>query len=129
MSLNIINHLMNDENLNYENFHNIQKCKNYIDYEFYRKLINNNNFPYKNFKKYSNEREKKYSYHSLPYKVTKFGNIVNPINDSCSISLIDFNENTNVIQIKKCKHIFSINSINNWFKNNNNCPNCRMCIL
>jgi hypothetical protein len=123
MSFSIINHLINDENLNYENFYYIQKCKNYIDYEFYRKLVNNNNFPYKNVKKNSIEREKKFSY------ITKFVNINNPINDSCSISLIDFNENTNVIQIKKCKHIFSINSINNWFKNNNNCPNCRMCIL
>lgn len=129
MFSNKYNYLMNENYINYENFYYIQKCKNYINYEFYRKLINNNNFPYKNLKKYSIEREKKNLSISLPYKITKFGNIENPINDSCSISLIDFNENTNVIQLKKCKHIFSRNSINNWFKNNNNCPNCRMCIL
>jgi len=49
MLLSSYNYLINDENLNYEKFYYMQKSKNYIDYEFYRKLINNNNFPYKNF--------------------------------------------------------------------------------
>ena len=129
MLLTSESYLLNDENIDYENFYYIEKCKNYIDYDFYRKLINNNTFPFKNTKKYTIEREKKISYISLPYKITKFGNINNPINDSCSISLIDFNKNTNIIQLKKCKHIFSRNSINDWIKNNKNCPNCRVSII
>ena len=129
MPFSIINHLINDENINYDNFYYIQKSNNYIDYDFYCKLINYNCFPNKSFKKINHEREKKFYQLSLPYINTKFGNIINPINNTCSISLIDFHENSNVIQIKKCKHIFSKNSIDNWFKKNKICPNCRACII
>lgn len=53
-----------------------------------------------------------------------FSNIENPINFSCSISHADFTDNSEVVQIKHCKHIFSAD-IFQWFERNCYCPLCR----
>ena len=56
---------------------------------------------------------------------TTFGSIVNPINNSCPISLERFEHNTNVSQIIHCGHIFNPSDLNVWFQTNVKCPVCR----
>lgn len=58
----------------------------------------------------------------------QFGEIQNPINTSCPITHVDFNENDYVLQINHCGHIFSENSLMEWFNRNNCCPLCRYSI-
>ena len=53
-----------------------------------------------------------------------FNEIENPLNSSCPISHVDFNDDSNVIFLKECRHIFS-NDIFRWFQNNSCCPLCR----
>ena len=54
-----------------------------------------------------------------------FENIDSPINHTCPISQIDFSNNTEVIQLQYCKHIFMPNHILQWFQRNVVCPLCR----
>jgi hypothetical protein len=54
-----------------------------------------------------------------------FGNIINPININCPISLEQFLNTSNVTIIKHCKHIFNTNNLMNWFRTNCKCPVCR----
>lgn len=56
---------------------------------------------------------------------TTFGTIVNPINNSCPISLERFERSTDVTQIIHCGHIFNPSDINIWFQTNVKCPVCR----
>ena len=55
----------------------------------------------------------------------QFCHIENPINNSCPISHTEFNNNTEVIMINYCKHIFLPDQILHWFQNNVRCPLCR----
>ena len=54
-----------------------------------------------------------------------FGNIINPLNTNCPISLEQFTNTSNVTIIKHCKHIFNTNNLMNWFRTNCKCPVCR----
>lgn len=54
-----------------------------------------------------------------------YGDIVEPINTSCPISLETFTETSEVIMIKHCKHIFNKQSLLSWFNSNCKCPVCR----
>ena len=54
-----------------------------------------------------------------------FEDIEEPLNNSCPITLLDFLDTDNVIQLKQCKHIFSSSSILRWFEGNYHCPLCR----
>lgn len=56
---------------------------------------------------------------------TTFGSIINPINDSCPISLERFENNASVSQIMHCGHIFNPADLNLWFQANVHCPVCR----
>jgi hypothetical protein len=56
---------------------------------------------------------------------TTFGTIINPINNSCPISLERFERNTDVSQIIHCGHIFNPADLNMWFQTNVKCPVCR----
>jgi hypothetical protein len=58
-------------------------------------------------------------------RVVRFGDIINPINDSCPISLNAFHENDNVTIIRQCGHVFNTTELNNWFLGNCRCPVCR----
>lgn len=51
--------------------------------------------------------------------------INNPINTSCPISHNEFTNNTEVIMINHCRHIFLPDQILHWFENNVRCPLCR----
>ena len=54
-----------------------------------------------------------------------FSNILNPIYDSCPISLIPFDMVEIVTQIRGCGHFFSREPINEWFRSHCRCPVCR----
>jgi hypothetical protein len=58
-------------------------------------------------------------------RVVRFGDIVNPLNESCPISLNRFDENDNVTIIRYCSHVFNTAELNNWFLGNCKCPVCR----
>ena len=58
-------------------------------------------------------------------RMIRFGNIVNPPNDSCPISLERFSENSQVTQLNYCGHIFNSTQISCWFETNVHCPMCR----
>jgi hypothetical protein len=61
----------------------------------------------------------------LATRIVRFGEIVEPINNSCPISLDVFNENDVVTVIRYCGHIFNTIQINAWFTTNCRCPICR----
>ena len=58
-------------------------------------------------------------------RVTRYGNIIRPVNTSCPISLEPFNDTDLVTMIRHCGHIFNTNEINSWFRSNCRCPVCR----
>ena len=58
-----------------------------------------------------------------------YGEIDNPINETCPISQKDFSNNDIVLIINECKHIFEPNSIMKWFTRCSDCPLCRRSII
>ena len=58
-------------------------------------------------------------------RLTRFIDIVNPINSNCPISLEPFDPNMQVLQIIYCQHIFNPSSLSSWFRANVRCPICR----
>lgn len=58
-------------------------------------------------------------------RVVRFGDIINPINESCPISLNRFEESDSVTIIRHCNHVFNTAELNNWFLGNCRCPICR----
>ena len=58
-------------------------------------------------------------------RIVRFSDILNPINNSCPISMEQFNDSDNVSIIRECGHIFSTQEINLWFRSNCRCPVCR----
>jgi hypothetical protein len=55
----------------------------------------------------------------------RFGDILSPMNTTCPISLETFNDDTRVIMIRHCGHLFNTEEINVWFRTNCRCPICR----
>ena len=58
-------------------------------------------------------------------KLIRFGEIEEPKNSTCPISLERFESDTNVTQIIECGHLFKPASIQQWFRSNTRCPMCR----
>jgi hypothetical protein len=58
-------------------------------------------------------------------RTISYSNIENPLNNSCPISLENFNRNDEVSQIIHCGHIFSREPLQHWFQSNVRCPVCR----
>ena len=56
---------------------------------------------------------------------TCYSNVVDPLNNTCPITLETFENNSNICLIKYCGHIFKPESLRNWFVENNRCPVCR----
>ena len=54
-----------------------------------------------------------------------FGEIINPTNNSCPISLENFTETSQVTIIIPCRHVFNQDSLRSWFNNSPKCPVCR----
>lgn len=55
----------------------------------------------------------------------RYGDIENPLSETCPISLERFNPDDNVVQIHHCGHVFNEDSFNNWFTDHVRCPVCR----
>jgi len=58
-------------------------------------------------------------------RVVRYGDIINPLNISCPITLEPFEEDNEVTMIRHCSHIFITSEIQNWFRTNCRCPVCR----
>ena len=54
-----------------------------------------------------------------------YRDIAAPINNSCPISMENFNDNETVTIIRHCGHIFNIDELATWFQSNCRCPVCR----
>jgi hypothetical protein len=54
-----------------------------------------------------------------------YRDIVTPINNSCPISMENFNDNETVTIIRHCCHIFNSDELATWFQSNCRCPVCR----
>ena len=55
----------------------------------------------------------------------RYGDIVSPLNRSCPISMDTFDDDNMVTIIRHCKHIFTSDHLNTWFRSNCRCPVCR----
>ena len=58
-------------------------------------------------------------------RITTYSSIVAPNNTRCPISLVAFEDNSEVMQILECGHIFVKDELMNWFNMNVRCPLCR----
>tara|TARA_Y100000816_G_scaffold289561_1_gene276253 strand:- start:769 stop:1977 length:1209 start_codon:yes stop_codon:yes gene_type:complete len=58
-------------------------------------------------------------------RTTRFGDIENPINTSCPISMETFTPDQSVTMICHCGHIFNSVQLFSWFRSNVRCPVCR----
>lgn len=58
-------------------------------------------------------------------RVIRYSDIVNPLSETCPISLERFNPNDEVRQILPCGHLFHQQEFQEWFQHNVRCPVCR----
>lgn len=58
----------------------------------------------------------------------KFNEITDCSSNQCSITLETFNENDDILIIKKCNHYFKCDALKQWLSTNNICPICRRSI-
>ena len=58
-------------------------------------------------------------------ELIQYGNIENPLNNRCPITLVDFSENDRIRQIIPCGHCFNNRALLRWFTTNCRCPVCR----
>lgn len=56
---------------------------------------------------------------------TLFNDIIRPVNTVCPITLIEFQDQNEVMMILHCGHIFMPSELNHWFRYNVRCPMCR----
>ena len=57
--------------------------------------------------------------------IIRYGNITNPQNSTCPISLQGFVDDTEVMRIRFCGHLFIPEQLEMWFRENVRCPLCR----
>lgn len=58
-------------------------------------------------------------------RLTRFSDIINPINSSCPITLEPFTNDANVTEILGCNHLFQPEALTSWLQSNVRCPVCR----
>ena len=58
-------------------------------------------------------------------QLLRFGNINDPQNNRCPITLVNFTDQDLVTRIIFCGHIFTTESLQTWFESNVRCPMCR----
>ena len=58
-------------------------------------------------------------------ELTRFENIIHPLNTICSITHDEFEPSQQVARIRHCGHIFNSDSLAHWLRLNNTCPSCR----
>ena len=57
--------------------------------------------------------------------VKKFRELENPPTNTCSITLEQFDDDDDILQIRNCSHYFKCNALRTWLATNNICPICR----
>lgn len=57
--------------------------------------------------------------------IIRYGNITQPQNQTCPISLSTFQDDTEVMRIRYCGHLFNSEDLQTWFQQNVRCPLCR----
>ena len=57
--------------------------------------------------------------------IIRYGNITQPQNQTCPISLSSFQDDTEVMRIRYCGHLFNPEDLQTWFEQNVRCPLCR----
>ena len=57
--------------------------------------------------------------------VKKFRELENPPTNTCSITLEQFDDDDDILQIRNCLHYFKCDSLITWLTSNNICPVCR----
>jgi hypothetical protein len=62
---------------------------------------------------------------NISSRIIRYGDIENPLSESCPISLEHFNNDDMVRQILQCGHVFCQSSFQTWFNSNVRCPVCR----
>lgn len=55
----------------------------------------------------------------------KFRELENPPTNTCSITLEQFDDDDNILQIRNCSHYFKCNALVTWLSSNTVCPICR----
>lgn len=58
-------------------------------------------------------------------RTVRYCDIVSPRNTSCPISLEPFTDNSMVMVIRHCGHVFDTEALNTWFRSHCACPICR----
>ena len=58
-------------------------------------------------------------------RITRFNDMIRPVNTVCPITLLEFQDSDEVMMILHCGHVFMPNELNNWFQCNVRCPMCR----
>jgi hypothetical protein len=58
-------------------------------------------------------------------RLVRYGDITNPLSESCPISMDNFSIDDQVRQIRHCGHIFMPSEFDEWFQSNVRCPVCR----
>ena len=58
-------------------------------------------------------------------RVVQYNEIEEPQNTTCSISLVQCQPESELIEILFCHHLYMKNELENWFIHNNRCPLCR----
>ena len=58
-------------------------------------------------------------------RLIRYGDITNPLSESCPISMDNFSIDDQVRQIHHCGHIFMPSEFDEWFQSNVRCPVCR----
>lgn len=58
-------------------------------------------------------------------RIVRYGDVEEPQNHRCTISLMAFDEDTQVTMITGCGHMFDTSELNRWFELNTRCPLCR----
>lgn len=58
-------------------------------------------------------------------RIVRYGDVEEPQNHRCTISLMSFDEDTQVTMITGCGHMFDTVELNRWFELNTRCPLCR----
>jgi len=73
----------------------------------------------------TNNSNNNYDRIQMATKLIPFCTIVDPINEVCPISQIQFEEIDCIMQINACKHNFNPYSLFRWFETHSTCPMCR----
>ena len=58
-------------------------------------------------------------------RLTRFSDIINPMNSSCPITLEQFSSHSNITEILGCNHLFNPEALTSWLESNVRCPVCR----